>query len=604
MDQLKPLIKHRFWICFGLAVIFTIIGWWVASGNIAEATDTRKASVQDSFTKAKQGGTAPNEKWIEGAKLVNDQNVQAYTSSSKSLWLRQKNARIWPDDIAAEMQGIAYFDQIPNTVTRGKWGAGYGKQFDEILAIIRPFQRTDGTGLVLVDKQRITHKPYNSWRMKGPLSEEVWKNQEDLWLLKSLLTSLARVNDGANRITEASLREIIALRLRGGDPDAKPSAAGGNGMGGGMGSGFSLGAGGGGSSMPGEGMGEAMGGSGQSGAAGGAWRAFEGTFGMDLLTEEFGPAGGAGAGGMGGTSEGGMPGMNLGGFAGTGGMGMPGATGGSTAEADRYVHEGENLPYKTRAFFLHARVRLDHVARLLAELTNSDFPVEIVRVDLKTFSGGAAASTGMMSGGPGGSMGMGGGDMTLGMGGGSEDFEDMMEDGGGMGGLSPGGFGGNSGYGDSGEGSDPGLGDMYEGYGSNGGMLGMGGGENQTGQQALNAAMMDPSLVEIRVAGLMTLYQTQEETEAQIETEAAAVEEASNAAPGQQPLVDETGSQSPADQTQIPQDPASSKEAGEAGSQDGMAPNTPVSEQSTEQPDSKETPQEDASTSDDAPPDN
>ena len=596
MDQLKPLIKHRYWICFGLAVIFTIIGWWVASGNIAEATDTRKASVQDSFTKAKQGGTAPNEKWIEGAKLVNDQNAQAYESSSKSLWLRQKNARIWPDDIASEMKSIAYFDTIPNTVTRGKWGAGYGKQFDEILAIIRPFQRTDGTGLVLVDKQRITHKPYNSWRLKGPLSEEVWKNQEDLWLLKSLLTSLARVNEGANRITEASLREIIALRLRGGDPDAKPSTSGGTGMGGGLGGGLTFGGSGGGSGMPGDGMEDAMGGSGQSGVAGGAWKAFEGTFGMDLLTEEFGPAGGAMSGGMGGTSEG--SGMIMGGFGSSGGSGMPGATGTAATESDRYVHEAEDLPYKTRAFFLHARVRVDHVARLLAELTNSDFPVEIVRVDLKTFSGAVAApSGGMMSGGSDGSMGAGmdGGDMALLMGGGSsEDPQDFLSDGDDMGTLGL--------AGDSGEDSSMGMGDMYGGYGSNGSA---GGEETQTGQQVLSAAMLDPSLVEIRIAGLMTLYQSEEETVTQIETEAAAVEEATNAPPGQQPLVDETDGQTPPAATESTEGSSSDTGSSESSSEDILqqptSTSTSESDQQIEQPSMPSQNDGEASTSDSSP---
>ena len=575
MDQLKPLIKHHYWICFGLSVIFVVVGWWLASGNIAEATATRKSSVEDSFSKAKQGGDAPNARWIEAAKKENELDAQAYGTSSKSLWLRQKNARIWPDDLAAEMKGIPYFEPIPNPVTRGKWGAGYGSQFDKLLEIIKPFQIKDGTGLVVVNKNRITHKPYNSWRIKAPLSDEVWKNQEDLWLLKCLLTSLARVNEGANRITEASLREIVALKLRGGDPEAKPAAAGGGGgmMGGGMGGMGGFGGGGGSSFGGGEDAG-GSGGMGMMGAMGGGaatpgsgpWKAFEGTFGMDLLSEEFGSVGGAGAGGMMGMMGGGSgesPGMSLGGFG--GGGGPPGAMGGAVVEADRYVHKAEDLPYKTRAFFLHVKVREEQVARLLAELTNSDFPVEIVRVDLKTFGGSAGSSGGgLMSGGPGGGsmgLGMGGGDMGMSMGGGDMGMS--------MGGSGYGGEMGDDGYGDSlsgglgsgemGDAYDPGAGygddtlggNMYGGeYGSNTGMPGLGS-ESQTGKQTLAAAMLDANLIEVRIAGLMTLYQSQEETEAQNETEAAAAEETAENTPGMPSTAEESPESTTPDDTSM-----------------------------------------------------
>ncbi|MCA9035154.1 MAG: hypothetical protein KDA91_08495 [Planctomycetaceae bacterium] len=525
MDQLKPLIKHHYWICFVLSVIFVVVGWWMASGSLAEATTARKSSIEASFTKAKEGANAPNLKWIEAAKAKNDQDVTAYEKSSRSLWQRQKEVRVWPETIAADMKGIAFGEKIPNVVTRGKWGVGYGKQFDELLEIVDPFDMKDGSGLVLVNKQAITHKPYNTWRNKKPLSDEIWKNQEDLWLLKSLLSSLSRVNSGANRITESSLRQIVALRLRGGDPEASPApvggAAGGMGMPGGFGGssgGFGLSTGGG------EGGEGDMYGSARTGS--GPWAAFEGSFGMDFLSEEFGPdsSGGAGAG------MGGMGGMEMGlgemnsDMYGGGGFGGSGGIGGAKAEEKRYVHDAENLGYKTRAFFLHVKIREDQIARLLAELTTSDFPVEIVRVDLKTTTGPAMSGGGF---GGGGMEGLGGPDMGSDMGSGMG--SDMY--GSGYAGEMGDPLGGVPGAGQFGE--DPGFGsDGFggEGYGSDGYGAGFAGGaEAKTGQQVLSAAMQDPALVELRVGGLMTIYETPEEREAQSETEAAAGEESMEA---------------------------------------------------------------------------
>lgn len=622
MDKLQPLIKHHYWICFGLSVILVVSGWWVASGRLAAEIVTRKGVVDAAFSSAAQGGDAPNSTWVEGALKENEADRKAYDDSSRALWQRQKDARIWHSALTAEMSKIPYNGMITRQSTRSKWGALYGDQFDALLKIISPFDMKEGTGLVLVDNRRISHKPYTSWRVKAPTSEEVWKNQEDIWLLRSLLTSLARVNEGASRITDAALREILALRLRGGDRAFVPSMGGGGG--GMMGFGAEMGAGemsfGGGmeTGMPSD-MGDAgmsagampgMGGDMYSGMPGGAgagaggevagpWKQFEGGFGMDLLSEEFGPAGGGGGGGMGmgmdmggmdpmGMSTdmgggdpaamygdaGGMPGgdMSMGGT-GFGGFGMGGAAAG---EADRYVDDAEELPYKTRAFFLHVRVREDQIARLLAELTNSDFPVEIVRVDLKTFGSKAPAGGGMDAMYSGAGMGMdpamAGMDPTMAMPGAGMDGGLSGEMGAGYGDIMGGGVGytdPSMGYTDGGIGAMPGdmaMGGMdptmMTGGLAEGGAYGAGGYgypgapmEGQTGRQVLSAALTDPALVELRVAGLMTLYQSKEETVAETATEAAAAQEA-----GVQstvtPPADAAGTPSPAPDALNPADGA------------------------------------------------
>ena len=68
---------------------------------------------------------------------------------------------------------------------------------------VQPFQHETGEGLVLVDANRITRQPYNKWQINLPSTNEIWSNQEDIWLLQSILTSIARVNEGATRLTES-----------------------------------------------------------------------------------------------------------------------------------------------------------------------------------------------------------------------------------------------------------------------------------------------------------------------------------------------------------------------------------------------------------------
>ncbi|MEY3458734.1 MAG: hypothetical protein RL215_1891, partial [Planctomycetota bacterium] len=184
MDKLQPLIKHRYWICFGFALIFALTAWLLASGSIAAEIDARTASVKGSFDKSGQGKDQPNQKWVEAAKKKNENDAASYKKAATSLRERQISARRWPDMISEEMKGIAYQEVIQNQLTREKWASIYRDEVEALLEIVKPFR--DGKGLVVVDSNRITHRPYNSWITAKPQSREIWDAQEDIWLLRSL----------------------------------------------------------------------------------------------------------------------------------------------------------------------------------------------------------------------------------------------------------------------------------------------------------------------------------------------------------------------------------------------------------------------------------
>jgi hypothetical protein len=556
MDKLQPLIKHRYWICFGLATIFVLTAWFLASGKLAAEIDARTASVKSSFDKSGQGKDQPNQKWVEAAKKKNEGDALAYKNAAKSLRERQISARQWPELIREEMKGIAYQEQIQNQLTREKWAANYKDEVESLLEIVKPWK--EGKGLVVVDSNRITHRPYNTWRTKNPQSREIWDAQEDIWLLRALLTSISTANGTAERITESAVREIYRLHLRGGDRNAAgASSSGAGGMGGGMG-GMGGGSGemstmggamGGPPGMGGMGLGGGgMGGAGVSTAHPGS--SFEGSAGSDILTEEFGAVAGSG-GGMGGMGgEGGKSGsagmMSMGSIdGGMGSGGMAGAGGAAApAEEDRYIDEVPES-YKTRGFLLDVLVRDDRVPDLLAALTDSDFPVEIVRVEIEANSRGGGQAGGMSGLGGEGSGDLAGLSGAGGMGsmpnlGGYPDSSGGGGSGGSMGlsgppsggGIGPPGLPGMPGRGGM---SGPPGGRLGEddGSGADGGLSGgtAFGTQNQKDAETLRIAMSDESLVLLRIGGLMTLYQSAEEAKSAEATEAAAATETTNAAP-------------------------------------------------------------------------
>ena len=526
MDKLQPLIKHRYWICFALSVVFVVVGWWMASGAIAIEIEDRMKKVEESFTKATQGATKPNKSWVDAAKKENEADTQSYDRASKQLLQRQKNARKWPDALVNSMKGISYRQDLKDTTTRARWASIYRDQIEKLLEIVKPFK--DGEGLILVDTGKISHKPFNSWRTSRPSSTEIWNCQEDIWLLESLLNSIARVNEGATRLTESQVRQIFRLHLRGGDRDAASASSAGGGMGG-MGGMPMPGGMEGGAFMSG-GMatsGGAMGGA--AGASSYPGKEFEGSAGADILNEEFGAfaAGGGAQGGM--ADLGGMGGMSAMGMgAGPEAMSMGGGAPAAPAEEKRYVDGGDGdttLGYKTRAFLLDVMIRDDQVPNLLASLTNSDFPVEIVRVEIVSkFS--PSRSSGGMTGGPGMDEMGGGAEMVSGMAG--MDSMSGYGEGGGYGAGGEMSFSGSPEYGGEGPGImglssggyDPGsLGGAGVGAPGMPGMPGMPGAvAGSKGKEVVQAAMNDPLLVLVKIGGLMTLYQSAQEANAEATT--------------------------------------------------------------------------------------
>ena len=302
--------------------------------------------------------------------------------------------------------------------------------------------------------------------------------------------------------------------------------------------------------MGGLGMGGDAGMGGMSGAGGGGGgtshshpgTAFEGSSGGDLLIEEFGAVAGAGGGAMGGFGSLGGSGSSM-----MSEMGSPKSGSGAKSSAStkevRYVDDaGKDQGYKTRAFLLDVLIRDERLPDLLAKLSNSDFPVEIVRVEIKSRSvGGGGGISGGYSSGEGMSGGYGGGEgMSGGYGGSSMSGSGM----GMLSGESPGGISGGLGKGGGispGMGRGAGMGNSFSGLGgmqSEGGYTGEGGGGigmmgagAAIGAEALNAAMADPLLIDVRIGGLLTLYMTPEESETQAKTEEAAVKEAEKSTP-------------------------------------------------------------------------
>lgn len=551
MEKLQPVIRQIFWVLFGLGLILILWAWYSANSALSAEIESEKAKVEATKKGAQKTVMGlPNGEWTADAEKLNEDHKGAFDESARKLWEQQLEARVYPKRIRKDLQQLQFRSKINEAAVRGIFAKLYNDYFEEQLAIIKPFKPETGLGLVDVQQAQITRENPVKWKNKIPTSQEIWNAQEDIWLVRSILNAIAQTNGAADRIDKAPIRALLQLQLRGGDPETEAGGSAGGGMDGAFGGGPGSGglATGGAAGGGGFGMGEAMGGGGGLGGGGatGVWSTFKGSLTADLLTEEFGPDPNAGAGGMGGMGMGG-PGMGGPGMGGPGygggdygggdygggdyGGGSGADTGGEDADSTskRYVHYGNERSYKTRAFILKVKMIQKDIPALLAALPNGKFPVEIVRVDID-FTGAGGASGGGMSALGGGGPGGGGGAYGAGSYGGGDAYGGGMAGGLGLSGAGAG-LGG------------PGLGGPGYGGGMSGG-LGLGGTgtgnrtsrkerkQAENGAGVFNDAMADKRLATVRVAGLMTIYQTSEENAAEAESEDAAKTEVNESTEG------------------------------------------------------------------------
>lgn len=456
MDKLKPIIVHKFWIILFIALLLPVIGWSMATGSLAKEIEERKSAIDQAFTSAQVPANPPNQTWSTALQQINKEKDYAIGLSWKKLWDKQKSLFVWPPDIEPLMKDTPYRADI-SRVPRNLYRSAYKFEVLRAHKLANPFNLRDGTGLVNLDPNVIPHVPLDKWKTLPPTSKEMWDAQEDIWLVSSILQAIAKVNSSAPNISEAAVRQISVLELRGGT-FGEDGGDGGDG-GGDMGMDGEMIPGGGGGALFG-------GGGGQAGMADGG-----GIQNVDIdmdLSEIFGDDADTSDSGEEESEES---------FSADAGLipgGLGGAGGGANQKRKRYYHEAEELPYKTRAFYIKAVIESGKLPNLITELTNMPWPAEIVRVQRADMFDDNLGSIANIEGG-GRGRGVGGAEAGF-----SVDGQ--------FGGAGSGRFG-----------SASGLGAAADGFAENGQ-------EGQENKGLLEAALNDPKLAVVTIAGVMTLY--------------------------------------------------------------------------------------------------
>ena len=90
-------------------MLFLLIGWWSAKGDLTTQIDTRRSAVDKAFSDAKENvGAVPNARWTEGAAKKNEKHKADFNTSATSLYEDQLKARVYPRSIRDELNTLKF----------------------------------------------------------------------------------------------------------------------------------------------------------------------------------------------------------------------------------------------------------------------------------------------------------------------------------------------------------------------------------------------------------------------------------------------------------------------------------------------------------------
>jgi hypothetical protein len=381
MDKLKPILAQKFWIFFGIVLIMPMVGYFMSKGTLADQIKSRWDALNSVYGSIPSGTGSPNETWEQGVNVLNEQRALQNRLAHEALWQMQAVKMRWPQEIADVMKKAEYFKPVPPEAggidVPFKYPHSYPRELLRLWEIVDPID--DGKNLRDSDKRRKIafamadlHQAagWQSWPEFAPSFDKIWAAQEDIWLQTELLQAIARVNRTAISQGDADIKQLGKITLFGGKKSTgAPSTSPGATISGGEPS-FSEGN-------------PAFGSMGPMGPMGSGGRT-EAALSADInLAEEFEVSL---------ESQGGARGA-MGSFVGSENASAT-TTGGASTEVQRYIDNDEASPFKRRGFYFKVVMNHRKVPELIAELMNSPFPVEIVRIHQVWYHNPNATSSG------------------------------------------------------------------------------------------------------------------------------------------------------------------------------------------------------------------
>jgi hypothetical protein len=255
-EILRTLKRIHFWILCGLIILAAPVIWFLASGRLVKDSATLKSDIESKYstlTGIRAESPHPNETVEQKMDELIAGRVEEIREAWQKMFDQQKDVFVWPE--VGNMRSLSQYlpieskvpfpltpeivEKVPvSAVTMRETYAYYlleelrrmaqevGTEWTAVSADTGgiPSATTETRRDLLLEWEKSSQQEiledHFSWNMRGGVAGALRPNvldvlyaQEDLWVLRALMGIVQRTNEGATNAHNASVREILAIKI-------------------------------------------------------------------------------------------------------------------------------------------------------------------------------------------------------------------------------------------------------------------------------------------------------------------------------------------------------------------------------------------------------
>jgi hypothetical protein len=239
MDQVKVILKllqkHHFWLLSTVAIVLSLVGWFMARKSLSTTYEANKSKIVGKFGSLQaiqSSENPPNETWKDGIDKITENQKKSVTSAWETVFNEQKSLLDWPQDVLGE-DFVKWVNEHPQDAEilvdkRGIYQREIPKEFPKLPKIIdaepadaklvaasatkpgKPAVEAHEYKVVWASSSQKQIQDALEWPTQTPTSLEVRQTQEDLWVYRALLKIVAMVNQAKS---PSPIREIVQMSI-------------------------------------------------------------------------------------------------------------------------------------------------------------------------------------------------------------------------------------------------------------------------------------------------------------------------------------------------------------------------------------------------------
>ena len=227
MDQIKEFLnlalKYRFWIAIGVATLLPLIGYFLTAGSLQEEETRATTGIKSDFEAVKKYSSNPTPVNKEYQPLVKQETSilkRDVDTAWRKLYERQEPLLTWPEDVSKDFTtwGRAWPKELAPNVVRDtimSYIETYEPYWRDVYKTFKPFDSETGEGIVAAPPAEVLLRPAGFDVNKPPTLGKVWNAQEKLWVQRTVLEVIAKVNEkaGAKDWLSATIKQILELEV-------------------------------------------------------------------------------------------------------------------------------------------------------------------------------------------------------------------------------------------------------------------------------------------------------------------------------------------------------------------------------------------------------